>query len=214
MNRFNSTIKQNKCKCGTTCKHYPSVGFGGYYYAHAPEEIKERQGDKAKKTYQNKLKRQKDSILSRKLHEVSEAKGDKLSGNLEAVVKPQGDLSVWFVDRMKRLEAKCENCQSTKPNLKFPSNEILWKSCQAHLLPKRHFKSLETHPLNGMVLGSGFSGLCHCHDIYDSSWTKAAKMVIWEEVVRRFLIMYPLITPEEHRFIPPQLLQELPDNQI
>lgn len=126
------------------------------------------------------------------------------------------ELDIWFKDRMGRLEVKCENCGATnwwlEQNKDTKVGKLKWRSCQGHLLPKRHFKSLQAHPLNGMVLGSGYSGLCHCHDFYDSSWQKAATMNIWDEVVRRFKIMYPLITSEEHRFIPPQLLQEI--NQI
>ena len=126
------------------------------------------------------------------------------------------ELSEWFQERMGRLEVKCENCGATnfwlEQNKETKVGKLKWRSCQAHLMPKRHFKSLMTHPLNGMVLGSGYSGLCNCHDNYDATWEKAAKMKIWDEVVRRFLIMYPLITPEEQRFIPPQLLQEI--NQI
>lgn len=130
--------------------------------------------------------------------------------------KNYGELDRWFNERMGRCEVKCENCGAINWWLQNNKDEkrgkVKWKSCQAHLLPKRHFHSIKTHPLNGMVLGSGFSGLCNCHDNYDSSWEKAAKMYIWDEVVRRFKIMYPFITKEEQRFIPPQLLQEI--NQI
>jgi len=130
--------------------------------------------------------------------------------------KSYEELSQWFKERMDSLPVRCENCKTTNNWLEVHKEEkigkLKWRSCQAHLLPKRHFRSLQTHPLNGMVLGSGYSGLCHCHDNYDASWEKASKMYIWDEVVRRFKIMYPLITEEEHRFIPPQLLQEI--NQI
>ena len=118
-------------------------------------------------------------------------------------------MAVWFDNRMNTLQPVCENCGATADWLKQPEYRKLWKSCQAHLLPKRHFKSIKAHPLNGMVLGSGFSQLCFCHDFYDSAWSKAATMKIWDEVVRRFLIMYPLITEQEQRFIPNQLLQEI-----
>lgn len=130
--------------------------------------------------------------------------------------KSYEELSQWFKERMNRLPVRCENCKATNNWLEVHKEEkigkLKWRSCQAHLLPKRHFRSLQTHPLNGMVLGSGYSGLCHCHDNYDASWEKASKMYIWNEVVRRFKIMYPLITQDEHRFIPDQLLQEI--NQI
>jgi hypothetical protein len=36
-----SSIKPKKCKCKEDCKKMPSMGFGGYYYSHAPQEIKD-----------------------------------------------------------------------------------------------------------------------------------------------------------------------------
>ena len=57
-----------------------------------------------------------------------------------------------------------------------------------------------------MVLGSGYSGLCNCHDSYDSNWDAASKMNIWNEVVKRVLIMYPLIKESEYKYIPKQIL--------
>ena len=200
-----STIKRKKCKCG--CNKYPTLGWGGYFMAHAPQELKDKQTKKQVEK-RNKAIR---ARISKMLHNVSES---KLSANGGAVLPLEQQLGVWFITRMTVCEPICENCGKIGEYLKMPEFKKLWRSCQAHLLPKRHFKSLQTHPLNGMVLGTGFSGLCHCHDDYDSSWEKAAKMPIWEEVVKRFLIMYPLISPEEHQYIPPQLLQELPQNQI
>lgn len=121
----------------------------------------------------------------------------------------KNELELWFLMRMNTCKPVCENCGAAKYNLVDDEYKKMWRSCQAHLLPKRHFKSLQTHPLNGMVMGSGFSGMCHCHDDYDHDWERASKMKIWPEVIRRFKIMYPLITESEHRFIPKQLLETL-----
>jgi len=142
----------------------------------------------------------------------------KIAIELDGAKAPKGyqELDLWFKDRMARCEIKCENCGATnwwlENNKDSKFGKLKWRSCQAHLLQKRHFKSIQTHPLNGMVMGTGFSGLCHCHDNYDASWEKAAKMNIWDEVVRRFKIMYPLIQPNEQQYIPDVLLQEI--NQI
>lgn len=116
-------------------------------------------------------------------------------------------LALWFKVKMELNEPRCMNCGAYKPELKQWTKG--WHSCQAHLLPKRHFRSINTHPLVGLVLGTGFSGLCFCHDIYDGSWDAASKMNIWPEVCRRFLILYPLIKPEEHKYIPKQLLETI-----
>lgn len=196
------SIQRKKCKCSPDCNMWPTLGFAGYFEGHAPAEVKE-----AKKNRKERRIAVKNVVPNLRL--VANTDENK------ELAKDYGELDKWFKERMERCEVKCENCGAQSywlENNKDGKGKVRWKSCQAHLLPKRHFKSLQTHPLNGMVMGSGFSGLCHCHDFYDSTWEKAAKMDIWPEVVRRFIIMYPLITAEEQRFIPPQLLQEI--NQI
>lgn len=165
-------------------------------------------------------------IDKRPMNVIAQEKANKskLSPTTKSKIKGLGSkedkssydsLDRWFKERMKTCEVKCENCGATSFWLeqnKDLKGKARWKSCQAHLLPKRHFESIMTHPLNGMVLGSGFSGLCNCHDNYDRSWMQASKMSIWDEVVRRFRILYPLIKEEEYQFIPDVLLQEI--NQI
>lgn len=128
----------------------------------------------------------------------------------KGIVK-NNELELWFKIKMELNEPRCMNCGAYKPELKQWQKG--WHSCQAHLLPKRHFKSISTHPLVGLVLGTGFSGLCFCHDIYDGSWDAASKMPIWGEVCRRFLILYPLINPLEYRFIPDVLNKLLPPSE-
>lgn len=123
--------------------------------------------------------------------------------------------SEWFTKRMEENEPVCENCEAEMLLLKLnPGLSKQWRSCQAHLLPKKYFESVSTHELNGMVLGTGFSGLCFCHDDFDSSWEKASKMKIWPEVIRRFKIMYSLLTPSETKYIPNVLLKELSEEDI
>ena len=130
----------------------------------------------------------------------------KTDANIE-MVENVGLLD-WFLEGMKS-EVVCENCGASNPNLKLEKYKKQWRSCQAHLLPKRHFISIRTHPLNRMVLGTGYSGLCNCHDEFDSNWDKASKMNIFKEVVRRFKILYPLIPQVEHKYIPQQLLSTI-----
>lgn len=77
-----SSIKIKPCKCSDSCTKTVSFGFDGYYYAHAPENIKERQGLKAKKGYQNKLNKAKVSNLSRKLHvAANDTKNEKYTSH-------------------------------------------------------------------------------------------------------------------------------------
>lgn len=159
----------------------------------------------------DKLRQQSSSTPSTKKNLVAAV--SKLS-NAEDTQR-LNSLDAWFKERMKTQPVMCENCGATSiwlENNKEGKGKSRWKSCQAHLLPKRHFESIMKHPLNGMVLGSGFSMMCNCHDTYDSNWSAASKMKIWDEVVKRFKILYPLITQEEHQFIPDILLQEV--NQV
>jgi hypothetical protein len=123
--------------------------------------------------------------------------------------KKDKSLDEFFETLMRVNVPVCDNCGAMKPILNSEDYKPLWKSCQAHLLQKRHFKSLQTHELNMMVLGSGYSGMCNCHDDFDNNWDKASKMKIWPEVVRRFKILYPLIHLSEYQYIPDVLLKEL-----
>jgi hypothetical protein len=119
-------------------------------------------------------------------------------------------LDKFFMKMMEENEPVCMECGIRADWLKLPEYKKEWKSCQAHILPKRHFKSIEKHPLNMLVLISGYSGGgCNHHDNYDSNWHKASQMKVWSEVVWRFKILYPLTKPEEHQYIPQILLDTL-----
>lgn len=137
-------------------------------------------------------------------------KNKSLNSKVRGLTRPTEEdnlLELFFLACMNINYPKCDNCGAIKESLLNWKQG--WKSCQAHLLPKRHFKSISTNTLNLMVLGSGYSGLCNCHDNYDSSWDAASKMNIWNDVVARFKILYPLIRKNEHQFIPQLLLDAL-----
>lgn len=159
-------------------------------------------------------KQRRQSTTSTQQNQSSKVRSLISSIKNKEVSKGYDSLDRWFKEMMKSCEVKCANCGATSFWLeqnKDLKGKSRWKSCQAHLLPKRHFESIMTHPLNGMVLGSGFSGLCNCHDTWDSNWEKASKMAIWDEFIRRVNIMYPLIPFEERRFIPDIVLKEIKD---
>lgn len=104
MNNFNSSIKKKKCKCSPDCDKWPSTSFGGYYYSHAPQKIRDEQGLKSKKGYQNKLSKQKQALLSRKLHQVADSPKKQLSGRNGEIMTSQGQ--------------KTGNKRTTKPELR------------------------------------------------------------------------------------------------
>lgn len=187
-----STITKKKCKCG--CDRWPTVGYAGYNQFCAPQLVAD-----VKKSKNRRAKSAKNKRLAAKIKKLHTPQND------EAV-----ELQMWYNNRMINEVPVCANCGASNPELKLnPKLRKLWKSCQAHLLPKKIFKSIKTHPLNGMVLGAGFGhiSLCYCHDDYDHDWERASKMNIWPEVVRRFKILYPLIAPNERKSIP-QILYE------
>lgn len=41
-------LKKKKCKCSPDCSLWPTLGFGGYNYNHAPQEIKDKKNEKKK----------------------------------------------------------------------------------------------------------------------------------------------------------------------
>lgn len=80
----------------------------------------------------------------------------------------------------------------------------------AHLLPKKIFKSVATHPLNYLILGAG----CGCHD-KTHRVDKFIKMKIWPEAARRIKELIPLLPVDELRRISNQLeiaLDNTPNN--
>lgn len=119
------------------------------------------------------------------------------------------DMTIYYVKRMGEVEAVCDNCGVRADWIKQPQYYKLWKAAQAHILEKRHFISIMTHPLNFLTMFAAYSGVCGCHTYYDSNWLNASKMNIWTTVIERFKILYPLIKPNEHKFIPDILLNTL-----
>ena len=53
-----STIKKKKCKCGE-CDKFPTLGYNGYFSAHAPQEIKDKVGTKREVAQRNRNARNK-----------------------------------------------------------------------------------------------------------------------------------------------------------
>lgn len=78
---YNSTIKRKYCRCSDDCTKMPTISFGGYYYSHAPQEIKDAQGLKAKKGYQDARKRANLNSLSKQVKEYAKDKGALKSSN-------------------------------------------------------------------------------------------------------------------------------------
>lgn len=118
----------------------------------------------------------------------------------------ESELQVWYGNIMKKEVKICWNCGADLKHY----NKQDWHSSIAHVIPKQHFKSVQCHPLNYLILGKW----CNCHGTYDSNWMKAAGMKIFPKAIERFILIEPNIARNERQFIPEVLLQELPPSII
>lgn len=91
----------------------------------------------------------------------------------------------------------CSNCKEFIP-------EQYYRHATAHILSKKLFKSVASHPLNYLVLGAG----CGCHS-KSEVWSNFEKMKVFPLAVERFKILYDFLYPYEHQFIAPELLKHI-----
>jgi hypothetical protein len=138
---------------------------------------------------------------------VSEKKKAKDAEEKKAGVN--ADLDYWFEYHMEHSDPVCAECGSRADWLKLPEHTLIWKACQAHILPKKKgaFYSLRGNLDNHIILFPSFGGiLCGHHGEYDSSWYNATTMKVWTIVETIFLEkLYPAMHPNERRLIPEQL---------
>jgi hypothetical protein len=108
-------------------------------------------------------------------------------------------LDLWFDERRNDMDGKCHHCggKSCKKDDKY------FKFSIAHILPKAYFPSVATHPLN-------FIELCfwetNCHANMDNKVLDLTEMNCWDEIVEKFVAMYPFIDKKERRRIPQVLM--------
>lgn len=108
-------------------------------------------------------------------------------------------LWAWFTETRKLLTGKCKHCggKTTK------DDDDKFHYSIAHLLPKSYFPSIATHPEN-------FIELCtfgeNCHGNYDNKTLDLIDMHCFDEIVTKFVKIYPSIDKSERRRIPQLLL--------
>src|SRR6185312_6426762 len=98
---------------------------------------------KEKKFYQIpkvSVKRQKQIEVEGKIRETTKKMAKTVSGTAE--------MTRWFQERRKQMTGKCAHCGD--PSCK--NSDEYYKFSIAHILPKRIFKSVATHPLNWIEL--------------------------------------------------------------
>lgn len=108
-------------------------------------------------------------------------------------------LKTWFSDQVKIIPARCENCGG-----KIIFTAAGKKAHVCHILEKRHFKSVQTHPENRWF------GCLQCHGDYDNKgWSHAITMPVWPVCVERFRRFMALIKDTELRYLPNELMTVL-----
>ncbi len=177
-----SSIRKKRCKCSEICDKFPTLGYGGFFSHHAPEEIKERVGTKMDVAKKNAAAR---SLASREIHK-------------EQYSVASAELGRWFMERHKEMTGKCKHCggttQMARPNF---INSI------AHILPKAYFKSVATHPDNWIEL-CFYNKSCHTN--FDNMSLDITDLNCFDEVITKFVRMYPAIAEHEKKRIPQVLL--------
>lgn len=109
-------------------------------------------------------------------------------------------LDRWFKERRLEMTGVCRHCGGRTEK----KNDSTYKFSVAHILPKRLFKSVATHPKN-------FIELCFhgnsCHTNFDNCTLEWVQLNCFAEVIEKFVAMYPEIAPDERRYIPSILLE-------
>jgi hypothetical protein len=109
------------------------------------------------------------------------------------------NLNDWFKDRELEMTGQCKHCGG-----KTQKGQKNYKCSVAHILPKAYFKSVATHPDNSIELC--FYGNS-CHTNFDNSTIDIMDLNCFDEIIQKFVKMYPYIAKEEKRRIPSILLE-------
>lgn len=126
-----------------------------------------------------------------------------------ATIKEQDKgLQLWFEERRIEMTGMCV-CGCGKNSSKHEDNN--YKSSICHILCKKLFKSIATHPLNWVELNF-WEGHHTTFDNMGYEHCKRTKSELWEIVLTKFKLLYPHIHQNEHKFIPQILLDSLIHN--
>lgn len=150
-----------------------------------------------------KLKEQAKLPKEKKRKPIAKKSAKKLKQEAEEkVIKKAGgaELDRWFQDRRKEMTGRCWHCGGVSCK---KSNDY-YKFSIGHLLPKRLFKSVATHPLNWIELCFWEQS---CHTNFDNNILDITELNCFDTVVERFIAIYPSIDPKERKYIPDALLQ-------
>ena len=139
---------------------------------------------------------------SYKIPKVSKKRQEQLKTEKVQRIAGGNQLDRWFQDRRKEMQGTCLHCGGKS----CKDSNAYYKYSIAHLLPKRLFKSVATHPLNWIELC--FWGKS-CHTNFDNNKLDMIELNCFSIVIDRFVQMYPDIDAKERKYIPDVLLQYL-----
>lgn len=131
---------------------------------------------------------------------------DKIKNNTGelGVVDPkeESELDKWFLKIAKEIAKKpyCLNCGEY-------IQEKYYRHATAHLLPKKTFISVATHPLNYVIVGAG----CGCHN-ETHRWDLMQKMNCFPLILERLVMIEPDIAEGERKNLPQFLLDYIENN--
>lgn len=156
-----------------------------------------------------KIREERHIIKPKKIYTISKKSQKKLNQEkIQRTLKPivinkatlNEDLEIWFNDRRKEMKGTCANCGG----LSCKYDDKYFKFSIAHILPKAYFESIATNEYNWIELCFWKN---NCHGNLDNSILQLSDLNCWDEVVTKFLIMYPSIAKSERRRIPDILRQ-------
>jgi len=180
-----SSIKKKHCRCSLECQKWPTLGYNGFFAAHASQDIKDKVGGKKKAALKAKNARTKVRMLVSK----------ETKNNLQ---------ELWFAKIIAEIRRNpyCWETGDKIPDSYYDHatgkqimTDRFFRAACCHIFPKSIFFSIATHPLNYLVLSAsnGSHDKTHRLDTF-------CKMGIWKEAVGRFKQFEPYIT-ETHKYL-------------
>lgn len=150
-------------------------------------------------------RKQKNKVQMRKVSERNSVRSLN-AYQKQAIEVPAGtfELQRWFEERKKEMTGTCKHCGG-----RTQAGTTSYKCSVAHILPKAYFKSVATHPLNWIELC--FYGKS-CHTNFDNQMLDIMELNCFDEVIEKFIAIYPSIDQKERRRIPDILLQYITNN--
>src|SRR3972149_8316442 len=106
---------------------------------------------------------------------------------------PNTPMGKWFLSQRQTMTGICQHCGG-KTMAVDKEADIKFHWSLAHLFEKSNFPTIATHPENVLEL-------CYyspsCHKAFDDKMLPITHLNCFDEVVRKFCILYPLMTRDE-----------------